>query len=126
MRFKDHITENLLAFGIMPKLSGFKYLREAIRQCFLDESLLRNLVNRLYPSVAKVFNTSSAIVERNMRNALDNAYRNGGFLYLNDYFNSIVYTMDYKMTNGEFLALVVLKIKLDILENAFNDKKNEN
>ena len=61
-----------------------------------------------------------------MRNALDNAYRNGGFLYLNDYFNSIVYTMDYKMTNGEFLALVVLKIKLDILENAFNDKKNEN
>ena len=124
-QFPDYVTENLYYFGITPNLKGFNYLRDAISLCLVNDDMIRNVTKKLYPTVAKINNTSSANVERNIRNAIGYAYKNGGLLNINQYVNIVVYKMDFKVTNSEFISVIVEKIKLDLLEDAFKQFKKD-
>ena len=124
--FPDYITENLLFLGIMPKMSGFDYLREGIKLCFIDDDMLDHITSKLYPKIAEKFNTSSEVVERNMRNAINGAYKNGGLLNVNQYFDILIYKQDFKISNSEFISIILEKIKLDLLENTFKTHNVQN
>lgn len=99
---------------------GFDYLREAVKLCLIDEKMINSITDKLYPKLADKFKTSSEIIERNMRNAVDSAYKSGGLLNLNQFFSVLIYKQNYKMSNSEFISIIVEKIKLDLIENTFN------
>lgn len=117
--FPDYITENLMFLGIMPKMIGFDYLREAVKLCFIDKNLLKQVTSKLYPMIAKKFHTSSEVVERNMRSAIENAHNSGGLLNLNQYFSLLIYKQNFRISNSELISIIIEKIKLDLFENAF-------
>ncbi len=119
MDLRKYIAKNLVYLGISPKMKGYDYLKEAVCLCYMDDTMSRNLTKKLYPTIAEKFNTKSCDVERNIRSAIESAYRNGGLLNLNTYFNVIIYTQDRRLTNGEFIGIVLEKVKLELNEDTF-------
>ena len=69
--------------GFPPWLNGSLYLTEAVLHLRGNASLINNLSKGLYAELASQLGTSPARIERSLRNAIDNAYRNGA---LRDYF----------------------------------------
>ncbi|MCQ2547478.1 MAG: response regulator [Clostridia bacterium] len=69
------IGNYLAQLGISPSLSGYRYLKDAIRLVISDSSYLNKMTKGLYETVAILNNTTWTRVERNMRFAINNAYQ---------------------------------------------------
>lgn len=119
VRVRDLCTTILMCLKINPGSLGFDYMRQAIILCYNDRSLLKLITKKLYPQVANIFNVKANIVERSIRAAIDKAYSCGGLLGLNDFYNVIVYTNKFKFTNSELIAIIVEKIRIDIMKEKF-------
>ena len=61
--------------GIRSNLKGYSYLITAIKLSLEDPTMLNSLTRRLYPTIAKIYNVDDRCVERNIRNAINTAYR---------------------------------------------------
>lgn len=82
------------------KLKGTKYLKDAL--CLIEQNpaLIHSLTVSLYPKIAEIYNVNPSSIERAIRNAIENAWKNG----LNEHlFKHNVYT---KPTIGEILLLL--------------------
>ncbi len=107
-------TEYLLAIGIPAKLSGFEYLRIAVKLVVENPKVLDNVTKRLYPQVAEVMKTKVPAIERSMRHAIEVAFVSKGLFYLNDIYGSVIYKGDRKPTNSELIALLAEKIEFEV------------
>lgn len=117
----NEVTKMLLSFGIPTSGLGFDFLRHAVLLCYEKKEYRDNLTHVLYPTLAKKFNTNALSVERNIRTAIENAYKLGGLLSINDYFGVIIYKNNYKPSNGELICLMVELIKINALRNKCNN-----
>lgn len=63
-------TRLLIALGFSPKNIGFHYLRQALILTVPNPSALDLITKSLYPELAKHFNTKAFDVERTMRFAI--------------------------------------------------------
>lgn len=103
----DRVISNMLyEFGFKAHLSGYRYLREAIKMIYLDRDNLNGITKVLYPSIADKHNTTSSRVERAVRHAIENAWYQTKLINLNS-------RLVVKPTNSEFLALVIEKMLLE-------------
>lgn len=68
----------LSSIGLSPKHSGYNYLRYEIKKVVLNNGKLNALTTEQYPIIASVFKTSPANVERNIRNAIYQAWKTFG------------------------------------------------
>ena len=82
-------------------------------------------ISSFTPQVAKEFNVTGSIVERCMRTAIDNAYKNGGLLGINNFYNKVVYKNDYKLTNAELISLIVENVRLDVLKDRIERNRKD-
>ena len=119
------VTNLLLNFKFQPNMVGFDYLRRAVLYCYESNQNAANITTKLYPMLAKEFNTRAASIERGMRMSIDNAYVSGGLLTLNDYYGSIVYTNKFKFSNSEIISILVEIIKLDNLKRKIADNTKQ-
>ena len=71
------IRNYLVSLGISSKLSGCSYLVEAVRLAKSDPSLMRNLSKGLYLEIGHCTESTSARIERSIRNAVSTAYESG-------------------------------------------------
>ncbi len=62
--------------GIRTNLKGYHFLITAITLAVQNPELLKNMTSALYPAVAELHHVDQHCVERNIRNAIDSAYRN--------------------------------------------------
>ncbi len=69
------VTRVLLALGFSPKNIGFHYIRQALILTIQDPSLLELITKNLYPELAKQFHTKSMDIERTMRFAIGDWYK---------------------------------------------------
>lgn len=120
----EKATNMLLELKIQPELVGFDYLRKAIVLCVEDMSLISTITSKLYPMVGEYFNVNASIVERCIRNAIEQSYKNGGLLGINNFYDTIIYTNDYKFANSELIAIIVEKIQIDRLKEEFLKNKS--
>ena len=67
----------------------------------------------LYPGIGKRFNTSASKVERAIRHAIEVAWSRGRIDTLNKAFGCRVATKEDKPTNGEFIAMLSDKFRLE-------------
>lgn len=110
----EKISEIFISIGIPPHIKGYAYLREGIKLTVKEPYIINNVTKKLYPSIAKTFDTSPSKVERAIRHAIEVAWNRGRIDAINAIFGSRVYLGTEKPTNSEFVALVADKL---ILEN---------
>lgn len=110
---EEKIAKIFISVGIPAHIKGYQYLREAIKEVVDDPSLINNITKKLYPNVAKVFDTSPSKVERAIRHAIEVAWNRGKIENINKIFGFKVYNVNDKPTNGEFIALVADKLMVD-------------
>lgn len=75
--------------------------------------IINSITKKLYPEVARIFDTSASKVERAIRHAIEVAWNKGRIDSINSLFGVRVYSGNEKPTNGEFIALVADKMLLE-------------
>ena len=108
------ITEILHQIGIPAHIKGYHYLRNSIVKSVNNPDIINSITKRLYPNVAKEFNTTSSRVERAIRHAIEVAWDRGDLDILSSYFGYTVNSLKGKPTNSEFIAMISDKLRLQM------------
>jgi two-component system response regulator (stage 0 sporulation protein A) len=96
----------LLDIGVPEGLIGHRYLVRAICLVVQEPELLNLITKRLYPDIAKEFNSTGARVERGIRHAIEVAVERCDMDTFIRYFGNTVSPSKGKPTNGEFIARI--------------------
>jgi two-component system response regulator (stage 0 sporulation protein A) len=110
---EEKITNIFITVGIPAHIKGYQFLREAIKLAVDNPEIINSITKRLYPDVARRFDTSPSKVERAIRHAIEVAWNRGKIENINSLFGVRVYNHNEKPTNGEFIALVADKMLLE-------------
>ena len=100
---EHRISRLLQKLGTPLHIKGYRYLSTAIQMVSQDYLLLFAVTKELYPSIAKIYDTTPSRVERAMRHAVRVMDRNGGGYYTLNFTS--------QPTNSEFLAWCVETLK---------------
>lgn len=111
------ITEILHQIGVPAHIKGYNYLRDSILMSIENPEIINAVTKKLYPSVAKKYETTSSRVERAIRHAIEVAWDRGDVDILNSYFGYTIHNDRGKPTNSEFIAMISDKLRLQ-LKNA--------
>lgn len=103
------ISDMLQKIGVPANIKGYMYLGEAIEMVIKDRTLLGSITKRLYPDIAKVYDTKDSRVERSIRHAVDVAWNKGN----KDFRDGIFGINSTKPTNSEFVAIISDKIRIE-------------
>ncbi|MBR4362805.1 MAG: sporulation transcription factor Spo0A [Ruminococcus sp.] len=106
------VTDMIHQLGVPAHIKGYHYLRTAILYSIEDKTLLESVTKLLYPTVARIYETTSSRVERAIRHAIEIAWDRGNVDTLNSFFGYTVDTSKGKPTNSEFIALITDKLRL--------------
>lgn len=99
------ISYYLIHLGISHRFKGYTYLRYAIKNVYMDpKSYMGFITKRLYPELAKEFNTTPSRIERCIRHAIDS-------MMCDDETRIEIFGHPYKCTNTEFIFSIVEAIQ---------------
>ena len=107
------VTETIHEIGVPAHIKGYQYLRTSIVMAVNDMDVLNSITKQLYPSVAKLYDTTPSRVERAIRHAIEVAWSRGKMDTINELFSYTMNSGRSKPTNSEFIALIADKIRLE-------------
>ena len=110
---EERIANLFLTVGIPAHIKGYQFLREAVRMVIENPELMSRITKELYPGIAARFDTTASKVERAIRHAIEVAWNRGRVDTLNRVLGCRVCTPEDKPTNGEFIAMLADKLRLD-------------
>lgn len=108
------VTDVILNIGVPAHVKGYHYIRQAIMLSIQDANMINSVTKLLYPTVAKIYDTTSSRVERAIRHAIEIAWDRGDVDTLNSYFGYTINTGRGKPTNSEFIAMISDKLRLKL------------
>lgn len=100
------ISETLKELGTPADLLGYYYLKYAIELMLQDMSLMKSITKKLYPMIAKKFNTTCSKVERAVRHAIEVACERGNIQLHHKLFGFTIDQNKCKPTNSEFIVTI--------------------
>ena len=109
---KEAITKIIKRLGISTNLKGYYYIREAIVLIIKDLNYVGALTKRLYPDVAKNFDTTASRVERAIRHSIESGWLRADEKFAEELFGYSVSARRGNPTNGEFLTTVADYVSL--------------
>ncbi|MCM8900876.1 sporulation transcription factor Spo0A [Caldicoprobacter algeriensis] len=112
------VTNIIHEIGVPAHIKGYHYLREAILLVINNMDLLGGITKELYPMIAEKFNTTPSRVERAIRHAIEVAWNRGRVETINRIFGYTVHDEKGKPTNGEFIAMIADRLRLQIKSSA--------
>ena len=116
---EDDLERRIFKFqtqlGIRSNIKGYNYIKTAITLAYNDSTILESVTKRLYPDIAKIYNTTASRVERAIRHAIETAWMNGNVDVINDIFGYSVCADKAKPTNSEFIEHVVNAMQINII-----------
>ena len=116
---EDDLERRIFKFqtqlGIRSNIKGYNYIKTAITLAYNDSTILESVTKRLYPDIAKIYNTTASRVERAIRQAIETAWMNGNVDVINDIFGYSVCADKAKPTNSEFIAHVVNAMQMNLI-----------
>jgi two-component system response regulator (stage 0 sporulation protein A) len=112
------ISDIMRQIGVPAHIKGYQYLRTSIMLCISDSEMLGSVTKILYPTVAKMYNTTASRVERAIRHAIEVAWDRGDVDVLSSYFGYTIQSQRGKPTNSEFIAMIADKLKLSMKTTA--------
>lgn len=113
INLETRVTDMIHEIGIPAHIKGYHYLRDAIIMAVEDMDVLNAITKVLYPTVAKMHQTTASRVERAIRHAIEVAWSRGKLDTLDDLFGYTVSNGKGKPTNSEFIALIADTIRLE-------------
>lgn len=108
------ISDIMRQIGVPAHIKGYQYLRTAIKLSINDDDMLSSVTKLLYPTVAKMYDTTASRVERAIRHAIEVAWDRGDVDVLSSYFGYTIQSQRGKPTNSEFIAMIADKLKLSL------------
>lgn len=108
------ISDIMRQIGVPAHIKGYQYLRTAIKLSVSDTEMLSSVTKLLYPTVAKMYNTTPSRVERAIRHAIEVAWDRGDVDVLSSYFGYTIQSQRGKPTNSEFIAMIADKLRLTL------------
>ncbi len=115
------VSRLLMRAGVPAHLKGYHYLREAIVMTVIDFDNINAVTKRLYPVVARKFNTSNVCVERAIRHAIQIAWFREECASVANCAGVIAGTFSAKPTNSCFIAEFAEKIRHETFEESADD-----
>ncbi len=106
------VTEIIHQIGVPAHIKGYHYLRQSILLAVKNPDIINSVTKQLYPTVAKMYETTSSRVERAIRHAIEVAWDRGDVDVLNSYFGFTIHNGRGKPTNSEFIAMIADKLRL--------------
>lgn len=106
-------TTLLYTLGMPAHMKGYRCVRAAIILAAQDISAIDSMTKRLYPEVARQLGTTPSRVERSMRSAIESAWNRTDLDILQRCFGYTISSARGKPTNGEFIALLADRIRLE-------------
>jgi len=113
----EKLSNIFIRAGIPPHIKGYQFLREAVKLSIDEPDMINSITKKLYPTVAKHFDTSASKVERAIRHAIEVAWSRGKIENINAIFGIKIYAKGEKPTNGELIALVADKLIIESNNN---------
>ena len=108
------VTNIMHEIGIPAHIKGYQYLRDAIMMVVKDLDIINSITKQLYPSIARIYNTTTSRVERAIRHAIEVAWSRGKIDAIDSLFGYTVSMGKGKPTNSEFIAMVADKLRLEL------------
>lgn len=112
------VTEIIHQIGVPAHIKGYHYLRDGIVLAVRDQNMINSVTKLLYPTIAKMHDTTSSRVERAIRHAIEVAWDRGDVDVLNAYFGYTIRNSRGKPTNSEFIAMIADNLKLQMRSNS--------
>jgi len=100
------VTETLHKVSMPPHLKGYQYLRDAIAQMVMDQTICHAMMERCYSPLARKFNTVPARIERAIRHAIEISWKHSGGGVLRKLFGDTASKQDKTPTNCEWMVAV--------------------
>ena len=113
INLEARVTDMIHEIGIPAHIKGYHYLRDAIIMAIEYMYVLNAITKVLYPTVAKMHQTTASRVERAIRHAIEVAWSRGKLDTLDELFGYTVSNGKGKPTNSEFIALIADTIRLE-------------
>ena len=110
---ESDVTNLIHEIGVPAHIKGYTYLRDAIILSVSDMEMLNSITKLLYPTIAKMHQTTPSRVERAIRHAIEVAWNRGKMDTIDALFGYTINTGKGKPTNSEFVALIADKIRLE-------------
>lgn len=119
LKINQDITNLLDRFGIPANIMGYKYLRKAIYLSVKEDDLINSITKKLYPKIARRFDTEASRVERAIRHAIKVSWERGNQNMLDDYFGYSISETIGRPTNAQFIAKVAdnFRLKNNLITN---------
>lgn len=115
MEMRRYVTKIMLNLGVPAHLKGYHYLREAIIMAQDDLEIVGSVTKLLYPTIAKMFETTDQKVERAIRNAIEVSWSRGNLETFEELFGYTVNIGKSRPTNSEYIARIADAIRLDYI-----------
>lgn len=112
-------TEYIQSIGIPANVKGYHFLREAILIVAQNPMRGTGITKDLYPEVAKKFSTTSSKVERNIRNAIEIAFKRGNDETYAEFFRGTINQNKGRPTNSEFISMISDKVNNELKRMAW-------
>ncbi|MBO4299216.1 MAG: hypothetical protein J5602_04770 [Clostridia bacterium] len=109
----DRVQAMLRALSVSERVSGFRYLTDAVELCARDQRCFRQMTRMIYPLIAQKYNAGAASVERLIRHAIETAWLKGDMERQYALFGNTVDEKRGKPTNSEFIARVTEALRLE-------------
>lgn len=108
------VSNLLKEIGVPAHIKGYRYIRYAIIYVLEEgDAAIESVTKRLYPSVAKHFDTTASRVERAIRHAIEVAWDRGNVDILQSFFGYTIQPGKGKPTNSEFIAMLADYLKIN-------------
>lgn len=102
----ESILEILSDIGVPEHILGHQYCACAIKLVVEKPDLIHSVTGNLYPTVAKMFDSTPYRIERAIRRGIESAWDRCDFDAINKYFGNTVSASRGKPTNSEFVARI--------------------
>ncbi len=112
------VATTIEKLGVPLHFKGYSYLEAAIITTILEPSIINEVTTKLYPTIAKLFDTNEQRVERAMRFAIETAWNKGNVKIIHELFGYCVDDQKGKPTNASFIAIIADKIRLELKNQA--------
>lgn len=106
----ERIEDKLLALGIKPNISGFRYLVDAV-EIWAERNGDLSITKELYPQIAVKRGTTGSRVERAIRHAIETAADCCSFEDMASILGTTTNMNKGKLTNSEFISTLALLVE---------------
>lgn len=108
-----YVTEVLRGLGVPARLSGYRYLREAIIMLVNDMEIAHSITKVLYYDIAKIHGSSPNRIERAIRTAVEVSWEKGNAVAFDNIFGYSAANSRRKPCNSEYMVQIADRVRLD-------------